>query len=101
MPAAVVVPQRATFEILDKRYVYVVDKDDIAHQREIAVRAEVDDLFVIKEGLVAGEKIVVEGIRTIHDGEKATAAMDRPQPRFARQHDRPTLNLFDTRSNHG
>ena len=32
---AVVIPQRATFEILDKRYVYVVDEDNVVHQREI------------------------------------------------------------------
>ena len=30
---AIVIPQRATFEILDKRYVYVVDKEDVVHQR--------------------------------------------------------------------
>ena len=29
---AIIIPQRATFEILDKRYVYVVDKDDAVHQ---------------------------------------------------------------------
>ncbi len=31
---AVVIPQRATFEVLQKRYVYVVDADNVAHQRE-------------------------------------------------------------------
>ena len=30
---AVVIPQRATFEVLNKRYVYVVDKEDVAHLR--------------------------------------------------------------------
>ncbi len=32
LKGAVVIPQRATFEVLDKRYVYVVDKDDVVHQ---------------------------------------------------------------------
>jgi membrane fusion protein, multidrug efflux system len=32
---AIVIPQRATYEFLDKRYVYVVGKDDVVHQREI------------------------------------------------------------------
>ena len=49
---AIVIPQRATFEILDKRYVYVVDKDDVVHQREIVVQNEMDDIFVIKKGLL-------------------------------------------------
>ena len=29
---ALVIPQRATFELLDKRYVWVVGEDDVAHQ---------------------------------------------------------------------
>ena len=37
---ALVIPQRATFEILDKRYVYVVDKENVVRQREIAVQNE-------------------------------------------------------------
>src|SRR5690606_38995857 len=32
-----IIPQRATFEILDKRYVYVVDEKGIAHQRLIEI----------------------------------------------------------------
>ena len=67
---AIVIPQRATFEILDKRYVYVVDKDDVVHQREIVVQNELDDIFVIKKGLGVDDKIVLEGIRQVRDGEK-------------------------------
>ena len=67
---AIVIPQRATFEILDKRYVYVVDKDDVVHQREIVVQNELDDIFVIKKGLGVDDKIVLEGVRQVRDGEK-------------------------------
>ncbi len=67
---AIVIPQRATFEILDKRYVYVVDKDDVVHQREVVVQNEMDDIFVIKKGPAVGEKIVLEGIRQVRDGDK-------------------------------
>ena len=42
---AIVIPQRATFEVLQKRYVYVVDKDDVVHQREIAIQNELEDQF--------------------------------------------------------
>ena len=61
LKGAIVIPQRATFEILDKRYVYVVDKDDVAHQREIKVDHELDDIFVIEKGLDVKDKIVLEG----------------------------------------
>jgi len=66
----VVIPQRATYEILAKRYVYVVDDHDIIHQREIEIETELEDIFVIKSGLDAGEKIVLEGIRQVRDGDK-------------------------------
>ncbi|MES1213264.1 MAG: efflux RND transporter periplasmic adaptor subunit [Singulisphaera sp.] len=67
---ALVIPQRATFEVLAKRYVYVIDNDDVAHQREIQYSNELDDIFVIEKGLSAEDKIVLEGVRQVRDGEK-------------------------------
>lgn len=67
---AIVVPQNATFEIANKRYVYSVDKDDVAHLREITVQQELNDNFVVKSGLAADERIVIEGLRQIVDGGK-------------------------------
>ena len=55
---------------MDKRYVYVVDKDDVVHRREIVVQHEMDDIFVIKKGVGVGDRIVLEGIRQVRDGEK-------------------------------
>ncbi len=66
---ALVIPQRATFEVLDKRYVFVVGNDGIAHQRAIKVSHEMDDIFVIESGLKAGENFVFEGVRQVHNGE--------------------------------
>ncbi|MDB5385919.1 MAG: bepF 5 [Planctomycetaceae bacterium] len=76
---AIVIPQRAVFEVLDKRYVYVVDKDDVAHQREIEVQNELEDIFVIKSGLEVSDKIVLEGGRQIRDGEKVEYEDRRPE----------------------
>lgn len=68
---ALVIPQRATFEVLSKRYVYVIDEQNVAHQREVAIQNELEDLFVIKpNGISAKDKIVLEGIRQIRNGEK-------------------------------
>jgi membrane fusion protein (multidrug efflux system) len=67
---AIVIPQRASFENLAKRYVYVVDKDNVAHQREIVIQNELEDLFVIKKGVGVGDKIVVDGVRLVRDGDK-------------------------------
>ena len=67
---ALVIPQRATFEILDKRYAYVVDKDGVVHQRDVEVDSNaLDDIYLIKEGLDVNDKIVLEGVQQVHDGE--------------------------------
>jgi membrane fusion protein (multidrug efflux system) len=70
LPNALVIPQRAVFEVLDKRYVYVVDKEDVVHQREIVVQNELEDSFVIKKGLDVNDRIILEGVRQVHDGDK-------------------------------
>ncbi|HTM55050.1 MAG TPA: efflux RND transporter periplasmic adaptor subunit [Pirellulales bacterium] len=76
---ALVIPQRATFENLAKRYVYVLDKDDVAHQREIVVANELEDVFVIKQGLDVNDRIVLEGTRQVRDGEKVECEDRRPE----------------------
>ncbi|WP_404307159.1 efflux RND transporter periplasmic adaptor subunit [Neorhodopirellula lusitana] len=75
---AVVIPQRATYEILDKRYAFVVDADNVIHQREIKLETELDDIFVIREGLQPGERIVLEGIRQVRDGDQVVYEFKDP-----------------------
>jgi membrane fusion protein (multidrug efflux system) len=67
---AIIIPQRATYENLDKRYVYVVGPDHVAHQRPIAIAHELEDIFIIESGVDVNEKIVLEGVQQVHDGQK-------------------------------
>lgn len=67
---ALIIPQKATFEVLEKKYVFVVDKDKVIHQREIIIDAEVPDLFIISSGITVNDKILLEGIRKVRDNEK-------------------------------
>lgn len=67
---ALVIPQRAKFEILAKNYVFVVGEDNIVHQREIVIENEQDDIYLIREGLEAGDKLILEGLRQVRDGDK-------------------------------
>jgi membrane fusion protein (multidrug efflux system) len=76
---AVVIPQRAAFEVLNKLYVFVVDKDDVAHQREIVIQDELDDIYIIKNGLNTSDKIVLEGTRQVRDGEKVEYEDRKPE----------------------
>jgi membrane fusion protein (multidrug efflux system) len=76
---AIVIPQRAVFEILQKRYVFVVDKDNVAHQREIDIKNELEDLYVVKTGVGVDDKIVLEGIRQVRDGDKVEYEDRQPE----------------------
>ncbi|MCC3160121.1 efflux RND transporter periplasmic adaptor subunit [Hymenobacter sp. 15J16-1T3B] len=67
---AVIIPQKATFEVLEKKFVYVVDNKNKVHQREVTVGAEMPDLFIISGGLKASDKIMLEGIRKVKDGDE-------------------------------
>ncbi len=84
---AIVIPQRATFETLDKLYVYVVGEDDLVHRRLITIQHEpgLEDIFIIKSGLDVKDKIVLEGIREVHDGEKVEFEFRRPEEALANQ----------------
>jgi membrane fusion protein (multidrug efflux system) len=76
---AIVIPSRATYEITDKKYVYVVDKDDVVHRREIVAHHEMDDIHVIEKGVGVGDRIVLEGIRQVRDGEKVEYEFRPPE----------------------
>ncbi len=71
LPGATVIPQRCSFETLDKRYVYVIGEDHSVSQREIAVESELEDIFVLKDGIIKPEeRILLEGVQQVHEGEK-------------------------------
>ncbi len=77
---AVVIPQRATFEILAKRYAFVVGEDNIVHQRDITIAANVhDDVFIIETGLETSDKIILEGIRQVRDGDQIEYEFKAPE----------------------
>lgn len=67
---ALIIPQKATFEILEKKYVYVVDQNNVVHSREITVSAEMPDLYIIRNNLPPNCRILLEGIRKVRDGDK-------------------------------
>lgn len=75
---AIVIPQRATFQTLDRLYVYVVGKDNVVRQRGIVKSHEQEDIFVIEKGLRVDDKIVYEGVQQVHDGEKLERYEFRP-----------------------
>ena len=75
---ALIIPQKATFEVLDKKYVFVVDKTNTVKQREITVEAELPHLFIVEKGLTENDKILLEGIRMVKDQQKIHVEFKEP-----------------------
>lgn len=66
---AILIPQSATVEVQDQKYVYVVGKDNKVAFTVIQV-ADVNDgeSYIVKAGLKAGDRIVSQGVSTLKDG---------------------------------
>ncbi|WP_420385749.1 efflux RND transporter periplasmic adaptor subunit [Roseivirga sp.] len=67
---ALIIPQKATFEVLDKKYVYVVGEDNIIRSREIKIEEELPHIYVISEGLEENDKILLEGLRLVRENQE-------------------------------
>ncbi len=72
------VPQKATFEVLDHRYVYVIDKDGVLHTTRITVGPELQHLFVVTEGLKKDDRVLLEGLRKVKDEDKVDVEFVAP-----------------------
>ncbi|MFD2571829.1 efflux RND transporter periplasmic adaptor subunit [Spirosoma soli] len=75
---ALIIPQKATYEVLEKKYVYVVDKDNKIRSREVAIAAEMPHIFVIKSGLKKDDKILLEGLRQVRENQKIQYKFEQP-----------------------
>jgi len=66
----IIIPQKATFEVLDKTYVFVIDKNNVVKQKEITIGAELPHLFIISKGLSQNDTILLEGIKMVKNNQK-------------------------------
>ena len=63
-----VVPQEATMENQEGRYVYVLDKDNIPKMSYIKTQGEVDGKWVVSSGVKKGDRIVTGGLQKVVPG---------------------------------
>lgn len=66
---ALIIPQKATYELLDKVYVYVVDEKGKLKARNITIKQKLPNLYVVGDGLSAEEKILLEGLQTVKEDD--------------------------------
>jgi membrane fusion protein, multidrug efflux system len=65
----VLIPQKSVFEIQDKNYVYLLDKNNKVSIKSIVPSTRVGNAYLIKTELQAGDKILFEGNQTIAEGQ--------------------------------
>jgi RND family efflux transporter MFP subunit len=75
---ALVIPQQATYEVQDKKYVFVVDARGIVHSRPITVSFEEQDVYVISAGLSQNERFLVDGVEKVNDGDRISCRYVSP-----------------------
>ncbi|SMC57034.1 efflux RND transporter periplasmic adaptor subunit [Pedobacter africanus] len=76
---ALIIPQKATYEIQDQKYVFVVDKKGVARSKNIAVAYELPDLYVLASGISADDKILLEGVQKVKDDQKVRTKFQDPR----------------------
>lgn len=79
---ALLIHEQAVLTDQDRRYVYILGKDDAAERRDVTLGPHVESLRVVESGLAPGDKVIVNGMRKIFfAGQKVNARevpMDDP-----------------------
>jgi membrane fusion protein (multidrug efflux system) len=75
---ALIIPQKATYEIQDKKFVFVVDKNNTVKSREITITGEMPDLYVVQNGITENDRILLEGVQKVKDDEKIDFEYKKP-----------------------
>ncbi|MFM6970828.1 MAG: efflux RND transporter periplasmic adaptor subunit [Sediminibacterium sp.] len=67
---AIIIPQKSTFDVLDKKYVYIVDEKGVITSKQITIDQEIPHLYIVGSGLNATDKILLEGLGKVKNNEK-------------------------------
>lgn len=60
---SIIIPQKATYEVQDMKFVYTVDKNNVVHSTAITISDQNDGQnYIVTSGLKPGDRIVTEGV---------------------------------------
>ncbi len=76
---ALIIPQKATFEVQDKMYVFVVDQNNVVKTRGIVIKQKISNIYIIESGIQPTDKILLEGIQSVKEDEKIESVFVSPQ----------------------
>ena len=81
---AVLVPQRSVTELQGTYEVAVIDARSTISIRKVKMGDRVGPLWVVDQGLAAGEQVVLDGTSKVHDGMPVKPEAETPQPEGTR-----------------
>jgi membrane fusion protein, multidrug efflux system len=62
---AVLIDDKAVLTDQDRNYVYIVDKDGLAQRRDVQLGGSSHGLRIVREGLAAGDRVIVNGTQKV------------------------------------
>lgn len=72
LPAAILVPQRAVQDLQGKRFVWVIDGESKAQQRDVTMGPQIGADWLVLKGVSGGETVIVDGAQRIKAGTVVT-----------------------------
>ncbi|MCB0695626.1 MAG: efflux RND transporter periplasmic adaptor subunit [Saprospiraceae bacterium] len=75
---ALIIPQKATFEILDEKYVYIVNAENRLEQKRVEIAEELPHLYIIRSGVGPKDRILLEGLRRVKNGQEIEVNLQSP-----------------------
>jgi len=79
IPNAILVPQRAVQQLLDKSFVIVVGPDNKSVSKPVTLGEKVGSYYIIKDGISADDVVVVEGLTNLQEGKDLSVTMVTPE----------------------
>lgn len=76
---AILIPQRAVQQLLDKMFVIVVNAENKAESRVVKLGSKAGGFWIVEEGLTPEDTVVVEGLTKIQDGIPLDVTLVTPE----------------------
>lgn len=79
-----VIPQKATFELQDRTYVFVIDEKNSVHSKQVTIIGQLPDLFIVGSGLSPNDRILLEGVQKVKDDDVVRVDLKEPREVIAK-----------------
>lgn len=79
IPNAILIPQRAVQQILEKSFVMVVGEDNKSVSKAVTLGDKVGSYWIVTDGLSANDTVIVEGLTKLQEGVPLNVVMTTPE----------------------